>query len=42
MVEMITGKSSWAYTDDVLSVKLGETVIQKRSQTASMVLTMRM
>jgi len=23
--EMITGKSSWAYTDDLLSVKLGET-----------------
>ncbi|WP_347838578.1 glycoside hydrolase family 97 protein [uncultured Draconibacterium sp.] len=23
--EMITGKSSWAYTDEVLSVKLGET-----------------
>ncbi len=23
--EMITGKSSWSYTDDVYSVKLGET-----------------
>ena len=27
--EMITGKSSWAYTDDVLSVKLGETDYSK-------------
>ncbi len=27
--EMITGKSSWAYTDDLLSVKLGETDYSK-------------
>lgn len=27
--EMITGKSSWAYTDDVYSVKLGETDYSK-------------
>ncbi|MCQ4917074.1 glycoside hydrolase family 97 catalytic domain-containing protein, partial [Bacteroides nordii] len=27
--EMITGKSSWANTDDVLSVKLGETEYSK-------------
>jgi len=27
--EMITGKSSWAYTDDVFSVKLGETDYKK-------------
>ena len=29
--EMITGKSSWAYTDDVYSVKLGQTDYSKTS-----------
>lgn len=28
---MITGKSSWAYTDDVYSVKLGQTDYSKTS-----------
>jgi len=39
--EMITGKSSWNYTDDLPSIKLGETDYSKLSLTESMLLIPR-